>query len=642
MPRVRPAAGLVALALLHLGAPAPASAAPANVLACGASGSDVFTTTSSTFVPVRTCSVTAPQDGTLVVVATASAGLDAPGASGAYELQGRLGVDAPAGSAATDRYVDVTPDGADGTDRALADTTAVPVPAGRHTVTLGVRRSSGNGTVRLYSPQLTAVFVPGDSAQAAVCSDGDDDQWTTASAALQTVRSCRLTLPVASDVLLLAGASAGATAGGGYELRTRLAADGATAIAGSERRLDLADQPSGGADAAAFSSALVGLDAGTHELTLLASRSAGSGTVALDDPQLTAVAIPRTGSRLTACGTGGLGTFSTTAGALAPVRSCDATAAVAGSALIVGSASAALGTGGASELRARLGVDNPTGTAATDRWVDVYPDGGDGTDATLALSAFSSVTAGPHTFSLSAHRYAGAGAIRLDGANVGAIIVPPPDLTAPGVSFTEQPAAVTTDTSAGLAFASDDPHAALACRLDGAPPAPCTSPVRLGPLALGSHTFSVQGTDAVGNVGTPATASWRVDAPQPPAAPAPPPAPAPVVLTMAPSRSPARARVVSARYERTTGRIVLRVALGGAGRVTATASARLGTRTRTIGTRSGRASRERTVTLVLHASKAARSRTRLSTRIRVVVQPVVGARQTLSKTLVLRRPARKR
>jgi hypothetical protein len=99
---------------------------------------------------------------------------------------------------------------------------------------------------------------------------------------------------------------------------------------------------------------------------------------------------------------------------------------------------------------------------------------------------------------------------------------------------------------------------------------------------------------------------------------------------------------VSVRYERTTGRIVLRVALGGAGRVTATASARLGTRTRTIGTRSGRASRERTVTLVLHASKAARSRTRLSSRIRIVVQPVVGARQTLSKTLVLRRPAHRR
>ena len=160
---------------------------------------------------------------------------------------------------------------------------------------------------------------------------------------------------------------------------------------------------------------------------------------------------------------------------------------------------------------------------------------------------------------------------------------------------------------------------------------------------MGAHTFAVQATDAIGNVGGAATATWQVVAPEIPApvAPAPPPA-APIVITKAPSRSPARARVLSARYERTTGRIVVRVALGGAGKVTATASARVGRRTRTIASKSGRATRERTVTLVLHASKSARTRTRLSTRLRIVVQPVIGARETLSRTLVLRRPARKR
>ena len=169
--------------------------------------------------------------------------------------------------------------------------------------------------------------------------------------------------------------------------------------------------------------------------------------------------------------------------------------------------------------------------------------------------------------------------------------------------------------------------------------------MRLSGLGLGAHALSVRGTDAVGNVGRTAVASWEVvQPPAPPVmTPAPPPAPQPPgIVTRAPSLTPARARVLSVRYERRTGRIVLRVALGGAGKVSATATARLGRHTRTIGRRSGRASRERTMTLVLHASTSARRRTRLQARLRIVVHPVVGASQTLSRTLVLRRPAAKR
>jgi hypothetical protein len=238
--------------------------------------------------------------------------------------------------------------------------------------------------------------------------------------------------------------------------------------------------------------------------------------------------------------------------------------------------------------------------------------------------------------------------VRLDSSQLAALVVPPPDLTAPVVSLTSAPAAATTDTGATLAFTADDPDATFACRLDGGTFAACGSPVRLTGLAVGAHAFSVRATDAVGNVSATTTASWQVT----PAAPAPGPAPAgapapaavpgPVVITTAPSRSPARARVVSARYERRTGRIVLRVALGGAGKVSAKATARLRGHIRTIGSRAGRASRERTVTLVLHASKSARRHTRLRARLRIVVRPVIGARQTLSRTLVLRRPAAKR
>jgi hypothetical protein len=653
LPSLRPAAGLLALALAGLCAlvPAASAAAPANVLTCGASGSDVFTTLSAAPVTVRSCSLTAPRDGTLVVLATASAGLDAPGPDAGFELAARLGVDDPAGSAATERRLDVVPDPppGDGTDRALASSGAFAVSAGRHVVTLAVRRSNGNGVVRLYSPQLSVLFVPGSSSQASVCSDGADDSFTTTSSALGTVRSCRIDLPVDADVLLVASASADSAPGDAYELRTSLGADGA-AITGTERRLDVGDDgPAPEADLNAFSSALVPLAAGRHDVSLLAGRSAGRDRVALDDAQLVAVAVPRSGSRLVACGSGGQGTFSTSSGPLALVRSCTAGAPAGATALVVGSASVGLGPGGAGELRARLGVDSATGTAASDRWVDVYPDGSDGTDEALALSALTGVAAGAHTFSLVADRYAGAGAVRLDSSQLAALVVPPPDLTAPVVSLTSAPAAATTDTGATLAFTADDPDATFACRLDGGTFAACGSPVRLTGLAVGAHAFSVRATDAVGNVSATTTASWQVTvaapaapAPAPAGAPAPAAVPGPVVITTAPSRSPARARVVSARYERRTGRIVLRVALGGAGKVTAKATARLRGHTRTIGSRSGRASRERTVTLVLHASKSARRHTRLRARLRIVVRPVIGERQTLSRTMVLRRPAAKR
>ena len=91
----------------------------------------------------------------------------------------------------------------------------------------------------------------------------------------------------------------------------------------------------------------------------------------------------------------------------------------------------------------------------------------------------------------------------------------PPDTTAPTVTITTDPPASTTDTSATVTFTADEEGVAFACALDGAVPAACTSPAAFAGLAVGAHQVSITATDAAGNVGAAATASWTVVAPLP-------------------------------------------------------------------------------------------------------------------------------
>jgi hypothetical protein len=86
----------------------------------------------------------------------------------------------------------------------------------------------------------------------------------------------------------------------------------------------------------------------------------------------------------------------------------------------------------------------------------------------------------------------------------------PPDTTPPKVQITSAPSGQTTSTSATVTFTADETPVTFECALDNAAFAGCTSPVSYGRLAAGPHTFSVRATDAAGNVGEPATASWTI------------------------------------------------------------------------------------------------------------------------------------
>ena len=69
------------------------------------------------------------------------------------------------------------------------------------------------------------------------------------------------------------------------------------------------------------------------------------------------------------------------------------------------------------------------------------------------------------------------------------------------IAASSEPANPTVLTSASFTFSVSDPVSTVQCQLDGAPLGPCSSPggQAYSSLAVGSHTFTVQATDAAGN-----------------------------------------------------------------------------------------------------------------------------------------------
>ncbi len=137
----------------------------------------------------------------------------------------------------------------------------------------------------------------------------------------------------------------------------------------------------------------------------------------------------------------------------------------------------------------------------------------DGSAAARCTSpvVLSGLAAGSHTFAVLGTDKAGNSS---DWTTVSWTYTPP-DTTAPKVQITSAPPASTTSTSATFSFTADETPVTYACALDNASFAACTSPASYSRLAVGQHTFSVRATDAVGNVGPTASASWVITRPLP-------------------------------------------------------------------------------------------------------------------------------
>jgi CSLREA domain-containing protein len=88
----------------------------------------------------------------------------------------------------------------------------------------------------------------------------------------------------------------------------------------------------------------------------------------------------------------------------------------------------------------------------------------------------------------------------------------PPETTITGGPL----AGATTGVSPQFEFASSEPGSTFACSVDGGAFTGCTSPLTLGPLTEGPHTFAVRATDGTSNPdASPATRSFTVDATAP-------------------------------------------------------------------------------------------------------------------------------
>ena len=85
------------------------------------------------------------------------------------------------------------------------------------------------------------------------------------------------------------------------------------------------------------------------------------------------------------------------------------------------------------------------------------------------------------------------------------------DLTAPTMTITAAPRAVTASRRALFSFAASEADVTYQCDLDGGGFEDCANPHRASALIEGDHVIDARPTDAAGNVGDAVRYEWRVD-----------------------------------------------------------------------------------------------------------------------------------
>jgi riboflavin biosynthesis pyrimidine reductase len=384
---------------------AAALAAGGSLITCGASGNLNWTTTSGSFAVMRQCSMTVPQSGFVLISANGSVARS----NGPYEAQFEIGIDSTAGDANIDRWVNVYNDTGDGSDESVALSVLKPVNPGSHTFYFLGKRYAGSGTVLVYDPTLTVIYLPAANATALSCGASGNLNWTTTAGSFAVVRQCSLTAPRAGWVFISADGSL-ARQNGEYEAQFEIGIDSPAGDATIDRWVNVYNDSGDGSDRSVALSVLKHVGAGSHTFYFLGKRYAGSGTVLVYDPTLTAIYVPLASPTALSCGASGNLNWTTTASSFAVVRQCNLTAPQAGWVFISADGSLAR-QNGEYEAQFEIGIDSTAGDANIDRWVNVYNDSGDGTDKSVALSVLKNINAGNHTFYFLGKRYAGSGTV---------------------------------------------------------------------------------------------------------------------------------------------------------------------------------------------------------------------------------------
>jgi hypothetical protein len=256
-------------------------AGSAQLALCGDSSSNSWATTSSTFQLVRTCGLDLPSAGWVLVSADGSAGRT----DGPYEAQFRLDVDAVAGDPEVDRWVNVYDDTGDGTDRTVALSRMYYLTAGHHDVNLLAKRYAGTASVYLNTEAVTALFLADVAGAPAHCDVPGNQLWTTAATSFQTVDQCTVTASFPTAAVVLADASVGYQ-DAPFEARFELDLDHAGGSSSLDRWINVYADTGDGTDVSMRTNTVRRVGRGAHDVTLLADRYNGAGTVRLYDPVL--------------------------------------------------------------------------------------------------------------------------------------------------------------------------------------------------------------------------------------------------------------------------------------------------------------------------------------------------------------------
>jgi hypothetical protein len=390
---------------------------------CGSIQDGGWTTSSTTFESIRSCSLYVPENGFVYIKGTASAGLN----GSTYEARFNLAIDTTSGNPAVDRWLNVYADSGDGTDKQVDVTLLSPVSAGQHTFHFLGARYNGTGPVQLYDPSLSVLYFPSSSADVLACGVANNLIWTTNETSFQQIRSCELTVPQSGFVYISGSASAGLDTGGGaYEARFRLGVDNVNGTASSDRWVNVTTDSGDGTDETVSTSLLTSVAAGQHTFYFSGARYNGTGPVRVYDPSLSVLYFPAPNVTAKVCGAGGSDTWTNNTTSYSIIRSCTLNVPDNSFAFIDATASAGLNDTGAGndwEGQFRIGVDNESGSSLFDRWVNVYTDTGDGTDRAVSNSGIVNISRGVHTFYFVGRRYAGNGTLRLYSPSL-TVIVP--------------------------------------------------------------------------------------------------------------------------------------------------------------------------------------------------------------------------
>ena len=261
---------------------------PGGDLKTCASTQGNWSNSTSTFTEVASCTITTTITGTVYLDANASLGLQSGGAS--YEGLFHFGVNTQIGP--PERWINITTDSGDGSDRSLALARLLKVGPGTHTFKLlGRRNSPAPGAVQVFEPMLSAIYIPENSPVARSCASpiGDFSNDTTS---FETISHCSLSVPITTTVFLNATASVGLPAVGAsnYEGAFRFALDGSP-LTPPNRFVNIYTDADNGTDKSVAISRLVTVGPGTHTFVFQGRRFGGGGPVQVFQGGLTMLAL---------------------------------------------------------------------------------------------------------------------------------------------------------------------------------------------------------------------------------------------------------------------------------------------------------------------------------------------------------------